>query len=143
MRDAEVHESRLLAAAHDLDRVPERILRGAEEATAILQLAQRARPDGANGLPRHEPEALPESMQALERALAHFGMQHPVRRQSFRERNPFAQPIEQVQMAVHVLGHHHVEAVRPEVDGGDGLDGFRGHVVPHCRDSGARPKRSS
>ncbi len=129
MRHAEIDESRLLGAAHDLDRVSERGFGGAMESALVRQLAHRARADRAYGLAGHEPQSLPEALQALERALRDFLVEVAALAESFGESDALAEAIEQMELGVEILRHHHVEAVRPEVDGGNGLDRLARHVL--------------
>jgi hypothetical protein len=122
MRHPEVDEPRLLAARDDLDRVAERLRRLAQELLAIVELAERRRADGTHGLPRHEPQALAEAPETIEGALRHGVVETTVLRQALGERHPLAQAVEQMEVSMRILRHHHVEAVRPEVDRGDGLN---------------------
>lgn len=119
--DAEVDEPRLFGAAHDLDAVADRRRRLAEESAAVAQAAKGVGPDHPDRVGRHVLEALAEPLEALERAVGDRRLQRAVLAETLGEADPLAEPVEIVELALRVPGHHHVERVRAEVDGCDGV----------------------
>jgi hypothetical protein len=103
----------------------------------VRDLSKRAGPDRTHRGVRHEAEALSEALKTLHGPIGDFDRESTVGVQSFRERDALAQSIEHVEVALRVLGDDHVEAVRAEVDGGDGFD----RLALHRREPAIRRAR--
>ena len=121
MRDAEVDEPRFLAARDDLDRETERLARFAQESGGILGDAQRIRADRAHGVPRQAAEPLAELRKHHERACLARAIEPLVGSEPCAELGLLAERVERVNLAVHDAPDQEMEAVRSEVDSGEGF----------------------
>src|SRR5690606_26452479 len=120
VRDAEVDQPRLLDAGDHLDGMPpERLLGRGEKRLRVPRAAQGARADDPDPVRLHVPQPLPEALEARERALLAFGVEVALLVEARREPHHLAQPVEDGEPPVLRAGDHDMEAVRPEVDGGD------------------------
>jgi hypothetical protein len=119
VRHPEVDQACFLAAGHHFDRVPERALRGHEEALRQCKAAHgigRDRPDARRG---NVAEALAEAREAFQGAVAHLRIEAALRVQALGQAHRLLDPVDDAQLAQHVARHHHVEAVGAQVDGGE------------------------
>jgi hypothetical protein len=119
MRDAEVHQTRFFAAGHDFDRVAQRGFGRQQERLRHGELAHGVGRDGAHALRWDVAQALAETLQAFERAVAHVGIQSALAVEAFGQAHHVAQAIHDAQLPEHVARDHHVEAVRSQVDRGE------------------------
>jgi hypothetical protein len=118
VRHAEIDQSRLLAAGHDLDRMPERGFGSNQEGARRFQLAHRVRADGPDAVVRQMGDALSELRQAGEGLTALVVRQRTVFAEPGRQAHGFAQAVDHLQLAFLVAGHDQMEAVRSEIDRG-------------------------
>src|SRR5690606_11762152 len=132
--DAEVDQPRLLDARDHLDGMPaERVLRRGKEDLGVLRAAQRARADDPDLIRVHVAQPLTEALQARERAPLAFAVEGAVLVETRCDSDHLAQPVENREPAVMCASDDDVEAVGPEIDGGDNA----GILAPGCL-AGAR-----
>jgi hypothetical protein len=121
VRDAHVDQACLLAAGDHFDGMAQRFAGLEQESLGVVRLAQRAGADGAHAAGRHHAQALAETLQALQGALD-GALCQPLRGiEPVGQRDALAQPVEHHELPVDVLGDNHVETVRTQIDGRDGL----------------------
>ncbi len=94
---------------------------GFEELARVARDAERVRGDGAHAVGAQVAEALPELFQAGERPLARALREAVVLVEPGGQTHLVPQPVDDDRMAVDGARHDHVEAVRSEVDRGQGL----------------------
>ncbi len=114
--DAEIDESRLLAARDDLDREAERLARLAQEGGRVLRDAQCIGADRAHGVARQAAQPLAELGQHLERPRLARAVEPLVGGEAGAELGLLAQRVERVDLAVHDAPDQEMEAVGSEVD---------------------------
>ena len=118
----EVDQAGLLAPGDDLDRMTQGLGGVGEELLAVVRHAQGVGADRAHRAARHAAQTLAEALQRLERAPHDAVREHAVARQAAGQAHGIAQAVEDVHAAVRFgARHHHVEAVRAEVDARDDL----------------------
>ena len=148
VRHAEIDEARLLPAEDDLDREAERLLGVLDELRGVLRDAQRVRPDRPHRPRREAAQPLAEPCQRFERPELGGAVEAPVAGQAAAEPDRLAQRVEEVDLAVDDPSDLEVEAVRPEVDGGERVElhecGLGGGGPAHLSTRGVpqqRPRR--
>ncbi|MCY1355898.1 hypothetical protein D9M69_423360 [compost metagenome] len=117
--NTQVDQARFLAAGDDLHRVAEDFFGAVDELGAVVGFAQGVGADDAHGAFRQAGDHLGEAAQAIQAALHGFLAEVAGLVQACRQLNLVAEPFQDTDLAMVGLGHHHVEAVRAEVDGGD------------------------
>ncbi len=142
-----IDESRLLHARDDLDRMAECFAGALEKGLFAMCHAQGIGADDAHAIGVHVTQALTESLQTGKRASRHFLVDATVLFDAGGEAYHLAQPVDDDELAVRVARHDQVEAVRPQIDGGedagDGAVGGMGLLGRSGRDSGTHaPCRS-
>ncbi len=115
---AKVDQARLLAAGHHFDRFAQRGFRRYQEALRISQLADGVGRQRAHAGGRYIADALAETRQAVQRALARGLRQAALAIQAIGHAHGFTQAINHPQLPQGVTRHDHVEAVGTEIDGG-------------------------
>ena len=130
VRHTQVDEPRFLLSRNDLDVMAEGLRRFGEHDSRLFDLAQRVGAHGADLLRGDITDALAEFFESGIAALERFFAQRLVVGQPARETHALAQPIDFVHFVAHRTRDLHVEAVRAEVDGGEGIVKFTfAHVV--------------
>ena len=143
LRHAQVDQARLLAAGHDLDRMPQRGFRRHQEGLRRRQPAHGVGGHRAHAVRRDVADALAEPRQALQRALPHRGVEPALAVQALGHAHGFAQAVDDAQLAQGVAGHDHVVAVGPQVDRGQHVAVDQGLALRGRRGSGAHPQISA
>ncbi len=95
----------------------ERFARPLQEGLLAVRLAQRVGAHDAHALGLHVAQALAEALETFQRARGHGLVDAALVVESGRQAHHLAQPVEDRQLAVRVARHHHVKAVRSQIDG--------------------------
>ncbi len=116
MRDARVDEARLFHARNDFDGMPERLARPFEEGLLAAGDPQGVGAHDAHAARMHGAQALPESLQAGERARGRFLVDAAVLFDARSQAHHLAQPVDDDELAVRIPRHDHVKAIGAEID---------------------------
>ena len=119
VRHAEIDQARLLDAGHHFDRVPEQRFGAADEQVAVARHAQRVGADDAHRALRQAVNQLGETRQAVEAALHGFLGEVAAFIEAGGQLNLVTQTLENADLALIDACQHHMEAVRPQIDGGN------------------------
>jgi hypothetical protein len=119
--DAEVDESRLLAAGDHFDAMTERGLTGYQERLRVAQLAHGIGGDRANPVGGDVAQSLAHALQAFQRTPERFLGKFAALGQARGGAHRLAQTVDHAQLSKRVTGHDHVEAVRAEIHRGQQL----------------------
>src|SRR5690606_22149298 len=141
-RHAQIDQARLLHTRDHFDGMSERSSRPVQKRALAARLAQRVRTDDAHAFRSHVPQSLAEALQALQCALRRLPPQPALLIEPRAEPDALAQSIQDDDLAVRVARDDHVEAVGPEVYGGDGVGnpGARHAAWMDCQWPGTRPR---
>ena len=134
MRDAGIDEPRLFQAGDDFDGVPERGPGAFQEPALAPGMPQGVGANDPHAVRAHGTQPLAETLQAAQRALGGGIVQAPAVMQARGQTHHFAQSIEDHQLPVGMARHHHVEAVAPQIDGGQHV-GHGGPGAAHLNDA--------
>ena len=119
VRDARVNEPRLLHSGDDLDRVAESLAGALEKSLLPVRETQRVGADNAHAVGMHVAQTLAEALQTGERARGDVLVDTAVLGDAGGEAYHLAQAVDDDELAVRMARDHHVEAVGPEIDGGE------------------------
>jgi hypothetical protein len=132
MRDAEIDETRFLAAGDDLDRMTERDLGLGQKLLGIACDAQRRGTNATDRLGRQAAQAFAEAMQAGQRSRLGGLVEQLVLGQATGEAHGFLQRVERIELVAGDARDFEAERVGAEVDGGESVVGLHA-IAPKNR----------
>ena len=117
--DAQIDEAGLFAARDDLYRMAEDLLRADDEFVAVAGFAQGVGAHDAHRAQGQAVDQLGEALEAVQTALHRLFAELALFVDAGGQLDLFAQAFEDADFIDVGLGHHHMKAVRAQVDGGD------------------------
>ena len=129
VRHPQIDQPCLFAPGDDFNRVAQRGFGPGNEGVCVPGDAQRRGADAADRLGRQPAQALAKAVQTGQRAFLCGFIELLVVAQSAGQAHGFLQRIEWIELVAGHPGNFEAERIGAEVDGGEGVVGFRIHAM--------------